>query len=556
MEIHSLNINKILAPLFDFGNPDLYFLIVLSILNAVALCFLSNKFLQIIQISNYNLKLYGKWVKDTKAKWVSRVSLLAFLSFLSVYAISVLFSQFLENKLFGYLGLIFYFAFIVIFVLELRKIPQKKPLKITKRMMRIYVILFALYAGITFGLLTLSLSYSNHLRVSVITLVPVLIPIIVPFATILIYPIEKLIYNYYKLKCKKELRKHSNLIKIGITGSYGKTSTKRFLYQFLTKKYKVCTTPSSYNTPMGICKVVLNDLKDDDEIFIAEMGANKVGDIKELCDMVEVDAGLITAVGPQHLETFKSLDNIISTKSELFKSLKDDAYCVFNVSNENTKKMFGDCELKNKIAVCGKNSFVQAKNIVATKDGLEFVLLYNENEYKTKTKILGEHNVQNILCAAALAIKLGLSIDEILDIIPTLESAEHRLELKQLDNNILIIDDSFNSNIQGTAVALKTLKLFSNNRKIIVTPGLVELGKTENSENVEFGKRIADVCDLVILVGKNQSENIKKGLLEKGFNEEKVIFKETLFEVTNLFKTILQSGDVVLLENDLPDNYK
>ena len=541
---------------FDWSNPDLYFLIVLSIINAIAMCFLSNKFLQIIQISGYNLNHYGRWVKDTKAKWVSRITLLAFLSFLCVFATNVLFDQFFDNKLFGYLGLIFYFTFIVVFVTELHKIPQKKPLKLTKRMMRLYVSLFVLYLAVTFWVLVPSLSFSYNLRVSVITLVPLIIPIMVPFATLLNYPIEKLIQNKYKKRCKKALEKHPNLIKIGITGSYGKTSTKMFLAQFLSLKYKVCATPSSFNTPMGICKVVLDDLKDDDEVFIAEMGANKVGDIRELCDMVQIDAGIITAVGLQHLETFKTLENIIATKSELYKSLDGEDFCVFNVTSENTKKMFAACELKNKISVGGRNSLLRAKKIVATKSGLEFTISYNGKDYHTQTKILGEHNVQNILCSAALAMKLGITIKQVLSVIPKLQPAEHRLELKQLDNNIMIIDDSFNSNIQGTAVALKTLKLFANSRKIIVTPGLVELGKTENAENVEFGKRIADVCDKVILVGNNQSENIKKGLLEAGFDEQNIIIKQSLFEVTNFFKTFLQSGDVVLLENDLPDNYK
>lgn len=547
---------NLLLNIFDINNPDLYFLIALCVVNAVFLCLLSNKFLQIIQISGYNLRLYGKWLKDTKAKWVSRITLLSFLSFLCVFTTSVLFSQLLENKLIGYAGLVFYIAFVLVFVLELHKIPQKKPLKLTKRMARMYALLFVLYLAVTFGVLMPSLSFSANLRVSVIALTPLVVPIFVPLAVVILQPLEKFIRYCFKSKCKKELKKHPDLIKIGIVGSYGKTSTKMFLYQFLSTKFKVCATPSSFNTPMGICKVVLNDLKDDDEIFIAEMGANKVGDIKELCDMVHVDAGIVTAVGPQHIETFKTLDNIISTKSELFKNMDGDKYCIFNTSNDNTKKMYNSCELKNKVAVGGRNGFLSAKRIVATQSGLEFKIVYDGKEYQTETKILGEHNVQNILCAAALALKLGVEFDEILKVIPKLEPAEHRLELKQLDNNILIIDDSFNSNIQGTAVALQTLKLFSKHRKIIVTPGLVELGRIENAENIELGKRIADVCDIAILVGKNQSENIKKGLLEKGFKEENIIIQASLFEVTNLFKTLLKSGDVVLLENDLPDNYK
>ena len=541
---------------FDLSNPDFYFLITLTIINAVVLCLLSNKFLQIIQLSDYKLKPYGLWLKDTKAKWFGRIDLLSFLSFCCMFVVNILFNEFLDNKIFGNLGLVFYFAFAIIFILEIHKIPQKKPLKVTKRMFRVYATLFLLYAGLTFGVLALCLSYSFYLRTSIIAITPICVPAIVALAILIVYPVEKLIQNSYKSRCKKALKSHQNLIVVGITGSFGKTSTKVYLSKFLQEKYKVCATPASFNTPMGICKVVLNDLQDDDEVFIAEMGAKQVGEIKELCDMVSPTYGIITAVGEQHIETFKNLDSIIKTKSELYQSLPKDGVCVFNVANDNVKKMFDDCNLKNKFATGEESTSLYAKNIIATSDGLEFEICYNEKVYKTKTTILGEHNVQNILSAAALALKLGVKIQDILKVIPTLKPAEHRLELSKLENDILIIDDSFNSNIQGTAVALQTLSLFENNRKIIVTPGLVELGKIEKTENIEFGKRIAQVCDLVILVGKNQSENIKQGLLEEGFNPENIIMKESLFEVTNLFKTLLVANDVVLLENDLPDNYK
>lgn len=542
--------------LFKWNNPDLYFLIGLSLANAVMMCFLSYKFLQIIQLSSYKINNYGTWLKDTKAKWVSRMTMLAFLSFCCAFVTNVLFNDFQNNKLLGYLGIVFYFILTIVFIRQMYKIPQKTPLKLTKRMFRLYVVSFLLYLAISFGLLTISLEFSYNIRVSIITLVPISIPIIVPFASILIYPFELLVIKWYKYKCKKELSKRTDLIKIGITGSYGKTSTKMFLTKFLEKKYIVCSSPYSYNTPMGITKVVLNDLKPEHNVLIAEMGATSKGDIKELCDMVMPNAGIITAVGEQHLDTFKSLENILSTKFELAEALKDKDFCVFNCASDNTQKLYEQCNLNNKVAVGDTNNYLYAKNIVATEDGLEFIICYNKKEYKTYTSILGEHNIQNILCAAALALKLGISIKQILEVIPTLQSVEHRLQLTKLEDNILIIDDSFNSNIHGTAVALETLSLFSDRRKIVVTPGLVELGKKENIENIELGKRIAKVADLVILVNKNQSDNLKKGLLEGGFSEENIYMQETLFEVTNLFKTILRSGDVVLLENDLPDNYK
>ena len=544
--------------ILKWNNPDLYFLIGISIINSVLLCFLSYKFLQIVQLSGYKLDRYIRWIKDTKAKWISRISMLSFLSLACMLATNFLFNAFLkDNQMLGYLGLVFYLAFAITFVNSMLKIPQKTPLKLTKRMFRLYVVVFLIYLIINMGLLLVSLEYTMYLRVAVISLIPILIPLIVPLATILVYPFEFLVQYGYKRACKKKLKKFPNLIKIGITGSYGKTSTKFYLESFLKTKYKVCCSPSSFNTPMGTSKVILNYLKQDDEVLIVEMGAVKNGEIKELCDLVKPNAGIITSVGEQHLDTFKTLDNILDTKFELAESLKDNDFCVFNCANENTAKLFDRCNLKNKISVCGdSSSILQAKDIVATSNGLEFVIVYKNKEYTVQTEVLGEHNIQNILCAAALALKLGLTIKQVVQVIAKLKPTEHRLELKKLDNDVLIIDDSFNSNIQGTAVALKTLKLFDGRRKIVVTPGLVELGNKEKTENIELGKRIAKVADIVILVNQNQSTNIKTGLIDAGFDENNIFLQESLFEVTKQFKTLLKSGDVVLLENDLPDNYR
>lgn len=543
--------------IFDFGNPDFYFLLVLSIVNAVMLGFLSFKFMQIIQISEYKIKHYNIWLRDTKAKWVSRLLMLCILSFFCAIVTNVLLSEkMVHSKVVGYIGLAFYFGTAIKFIIEMHKIPQKKPLKMTKRMFRMYVLAFVLYLAISFVLLLVGLKFSYYLRASLLTFTPIAIPIIVPLACLIAKPIEKGIYEFYKAKTKRILANHKSLVKIGITGSFGKTSTKQYLTQILQTKFKVLATPGSFNTPMGIAKVV-KDLTDDTQVFVAEMGAKQPGDIAELCNMVVPTHGIVTAVGEQHLETFKSLDNIIKTKSELFLSLDKDAICVFDCSNPNTKKMFDDCTLRHKIAVGGSNGLLSAKNIVASAEGISFDIIYKNKTYPVKTEMLGEHNVQDILLASAMALKLGIKIKSVQNAISKLKPVEHRLELKRLPNDILMIDDSFNSNIQGTAVALKTLGLFTNaKRKIVVTPGLVELGDKEEIENKELGRRIAKIADVVILVNKNQSENIKSGLLEEGFDEGKIIYKDTLFDVTNLFKTFLQSGDVILMENDLPDNYK
>ena len=528
---------------------------ILAIALLFATFFKTKRSLHMLQQNLYNENnRYVKWIFKNYKQFLDWDLLLVLITFIG----SLVFFD-LENvvniAIAGLVILGFYVGFS--WLNRIKNDQNKKPLVVTARIKRLMFTTFVLYF---IPLCLMSCFIADSLFVwrmlFVLAFMIYFNMFVVYLANIINFPIERVVYLHYKLKAQSKLKNMSNLKIIGITGSYGKTSTKMFLTKFLEKKYIVCSSPYSYNTPMGITKVVLNDLKPEHNVLIAEMGATSKGDIKELCDMVMPNAGIITAVGEQHLDTFKSLENILSTKFELAEALKDKDFCVFNCASDNTQKLYEQCNLNNKVAVGDTNNYLYAKNIVATEDGLEFIICYNKKEYKTYTSILGEHNIQNILCAAALALKLGISIKQILEVIPTLQSVEHRLQLTKLEDNILIIDDSFNSNIHGTAVALETLSLFSDRRKIVVTPGLVELGKKENIENIELGKRIAKVADLVILVNKNQSDNLKKGLLEGGFSEENIYMQETLFEVTNLFKTILRSGDVVLLENDLPDNYK
>ena len=157
--------------------------------------------------------------------------------------------------------------------------------------------------------------------------------------------------------------------------------------------------------------------------------------------------------------------------------------------------------------------------------------------------------------SSALAYNLGLSMEQIRVGISKLQPINHRLEIKK-ENGITIIDDSYNSNVEGSVCALDVLKLFKNNRKIVITPGLVELGQMEKEENINFGKNIASVADIVIVVNKTNMEYIKEGLISENFPEKNILFVSSLIEGRIKLKEIAQKGDVILFENDLPDNYR
>ena len=538
------------------SNPNLYILIILSVVNVVFMCFVVHKFLQIMQISGYNVKKYFNWVKDTKAKWISRIAFLSLLCFISMFVCNVLFRNFGDYELFTYVGLVFYFWFMVVYIVNMKNVPEKKKLVITRRVVRIYLVLSLFMAAITFGLFILSFNLNTVFRFSLVAITPILLPVLLPFVVILLKPLEKLIALCFIKKSKRKLKNAEPIIKIGITGSFGKTSTKNFLTDMLKKKYEVLCTPESYNTPMGICKTINKGLKKDTQVFVCEMGADHVGDIKKICNMVKPDIAVITALGNQHLQTFGTYENIEKTKYEIVQSLNENGIAYFNTENENVKKLFNKSDFANKYSCSFQNENVRFENVEMTKTGLKFNLFLNGKKHYCKTKILGMHNLQNIMVATNIAFNLGVEYKDIIDAIVNLKPVYHRLELKQAENGIIVIDDSFNSNVEGSDFALQTLKMFTNNRKIVVSPGLVEMGEIEKQANVEFGERIAQCADVCIIVNKYNSEAIRKGLENKGFNKDNIYEVESLFLATELFKKILKKGDVILLENDLPDNYR
>ena len=545
-------------PFFSISNPNLFIAIALSVVNGVLLCFCGYKFLHILQLSGYKIQGYKVWLKDTHAKYIARIALLSCMSLAGMLVTVALFDSYTnQQNYFSYLGLVFYFSFTIVFIVNMYNAPQKTPLVQTHRMTRLCVLLGLLVAGITFGLIYVTTEFIPFVRFSSIAITPLLLPILVPIAHGILVPFENLNNKKYISWTKRKLKKFPNLIKIGITGSYGKTSTKYILNTILSQNYNVCITPHSYNTPLGIAKVVLKHLKPHHEVLITEMGAKQVGDIKFLCDIIKPQYGILTSVGSQHLATFGSLENISKTKNELIKSLpKENGLAIFNGENKRAMELFNACQIE-KIAtkVSDETSFAHAKNIKISSTGISFTLCVNNQEIDCKTKLIGKHNLENILMCSALAYKLGLSLEQIKLGIAKLEAINHRLELKK-ENGLTILDDSYNSNVEGSVCALETLKLFKTGKKIIITPGLVELGKLEKEENIAFGRNIAKTVDVAIIVNNTNKEAIVKGLKDENFDEAKIFFAQNLVEARIILKDIAKKGDVVLFENDLPDNYQ
>ena len=531
---------------FAVDNIHLYITIVLSLLNGVLMCFASYKYFQIIQLSGYKLKGYFNWLKETKWSYALRMVLLSLLSGFCVLVTNALFNVYHKQALYSYIGLIFYFYFAIVFIKALYNAPKKIPLKNTTRMTRLNVAMFIFVSMFSFVVIWASFQHLSFVKFGALCFVPAFVVFIVPIVHIIMLPLEKLIVARYLHNAKRKLAKRPDLIKIGITGSYAKTSVKYILNTILSQKYKVCMSPQSFNTQTGLSKVVNNYLTDLDQVLIAEMGARSKGDIKKLCKLISPKYGIITGISPQHLLTFKSLDNIKKAKFELVESLPSDGICVFNGFDNEVCDMYSWSKLEKKYLV-GKDDGLEAKDITFDQDGTKFTLVLGKKEYKVATKLLGEHNVQNILLCVKMAQCLDLNDKQIIAGIESLQPVPHRLEIIKTPTNI-ILDDSFNANVRGSKIALP-------GRKVVITPGLVELGEREYEENFAFGEEIAKISDFVIIVNKVNFEAIKAGLDSGNFKEENTFQAETLDQAKILMKDFLAPGDTILFENDLPDNY-
>ena len=387
-----------------------------------------------------------------------------------------------------------------------------------------------------------------------------LMPEVVGLTLLINKPMERMIAKKYIKKCTYTLQ-NLDIIKIGITGSYGKTTVKNVLTTILNQKYQAYCTPSNYNTPLGICRAV-NDLPKDCQIFVAEMGARKVGDIKELCDIVKPAYGIITGVGSQHLGAFKSQQNIYNTKKELADYLQNvDGEIVFNGANRFTRQMYDEYSGDKKSAISSEaflSTKQDAKDIFVSEvecdsKGLKFNLHIGDEIKECNSNLIGRHNLENILLCVQLAVSLGLNIVQIADGIAQITPIEHRLQTIELPTGITIIDDSYNSNEDGAKLAIETLAMFKG-RKIVATQGIVEMGSEQKKVNFQLGESIARVADIAILIGINR-EDIRLGMLSENFCDKNIYLVEHLDNAKELFSSMLTRGDVLLLQNDLPDNY-
>lgn len=379
----------------------------------------------------------------------------------------------------------------------------------------------------------------------------IILPIVIVFFLGAITPFIDFKKNLIFEKAKEKIRaQKDNLLVIGVTGSYGKTSVKEFLAEILSLKFKVLKTEANNNTEIGIAKTIIEKLDKSHEIFVVEMAAYKKGEIRRVCNMVFPTIGIITGIGNQHFRLFGSQENIISAKYEIIENLPDKGLAVFNGDSNFFMDVFKKTKKPKKFySIQNYQADVFANDIREFKDRTEFKINDKKESQEFKVNLLGKQAVSNVLGACLVARELGISFSEMKNTVNGFKAFPKTLEIKSGINGAVVIDDSYSGNFEGVISALDYLKNYQDNKKIIVFYPIIELGAMARDVHKKIGKKIAEVCDFCILVNSDFSREIKEGAIGFGMDSQKIKIIENSAEVVKQIKDIARKGDVILLEN-------
>jgi len=433
---------------------------------------------------------------------------------------------------------------------------QVKPLVLTGRAKRLLGVglLIALVAPVLAGVLGGPSAVGVAGGLSVLAL-----PWLLGLANTALRPYQQLENRRYVRSARRKLSEIRPLV-IGISGSFGKTTTKGCVAAALDAHGPAYPTPASFNTYLGVVRAINEGLEPRHATFVAELGAYRLGDIEELCDLVEPRIGILTSLGPAHLERFGSMDAIEQAEGELADALPPDGLFLTRADDERCARVARDrarCRVLLFSPGPHPDADVWAENIAVSSGGTDFEICWRDDPepVAVRSRLLGEPNVANLLAAAAVARDRGSTPAQIARALRRVAPPKHRLEpIVNEAGGIVVIDDSYNSNPIGAAAALQVLQAHEAGRRILVTPGMVELGPQEAEENRRLGELAAAVCDVCLLSGP-LAGHIRAGLLEGGLADSQIIVSPDGPSMHAELARLSRRGDVILFENDLPDVY-
>ena len=495
---------------------------------------------QMFQQNSYRVERYNRWLRSS-GEWHSRANILALLS-----AVIYIFTDHaIILTLFG--------VWMLVIAIAEFSIKYKIPIAYTMRVKRLFITRLLMTAAI------IVIVYNYAKDYTLVAMMLLCFDYWTIIANLINRPLERAITRWYYNDAKRKLRSMPNLIVIGVTGSFGKTSTKHFLYRVLSEKYNVLMTPGNFNTTLGVVRTIREHLKPHHEIFIVEMGAKQRGDIKEICDLVVPTIGVVTSVGEMHLETFGSIESVARTKFELIDALPEGGLGVVNIDSLAACRYIKERGYGVKTySVDNVEADYRATNIAYSATETRFDIECDGRvDGGYATHILGRGNILNITAALAVAEYLGVSVEARSRAVRQIEQVEHRLSMRR-NGGITILDDAYNSNPEGARMALEVLSGFATEgRRYVVTPGFVEMGAKQFENNRAFGCDIAkSKVDGVYVVNEVNRAAITEGLRLCGYPDAQVECVASFSEAMTSLQPKLKAGDILLYENDLPDSFK
>ncbi|PIR08413.1 hypothetical protein COV53_03095 [Candidatus Gottesmanbacteria bacterium CG11_big_fil_rev_8_21_14_0_20_37_11] len=427
------------------------------------------------------------------------------------------------------------------------------PIKTVKAMIICFLLFIITYIFI------LNKPFPSILYIQIFDRVLPLIIIIIIMAVSLISYIVKKIITY---RAFRKISSSKNLTVIGITGSYGKTSTKEFLYSVLKTKYDVLKTEGSNNTEIGIAKTINNKLSPRNNIFIAEVGAYKIGEIAEICQFIKPSIGIITGINEQHIQLFGCIDNTVKAKFELINNLNRNGIAILNIGNDYIEKKViliktqkpdlkiytyfvkRNTKHENYLTKKYPNSVI-ADNIKLFTNSTEFNLQYKDKQEKVRLKLIGAQNIENLLSVYIISLHLGLTSKQVIKAFNNLTAPDVTMKLTKIKGKNIIID-TFNANPSGVFSALEYIRRIKGRKVLVLTP-LIELGKEADNIHIKLGEKAAEVCDVIILTNNNYSKSFTYGASRVVGGENKIYLynKKNTYNILDQFNGI---NDVIIFQ--------
>ena len=445
-------------------------------------------------------------------------------------------------------------------------LPPKKELVLTPRMRRLLgttMVLAAVVAGLVCVALQVAPSWLGGVAATVAAaLLTAVTMVLLALANAINAPVEAQVRRGFLRRARRRLEAFHPLV-IAVAGSYGKTSTKHILAHMLERYGPTLATPKSFNTLMGVCRTVNDHLEERHRTFVVEMDAYASGEIASICALVHPRHALLTSVGPQHLERFGTIERIGAALYETIESLPPQGFAVVYAGDGPTAALAararaaGHEVIRYGIEGDAGDPEVIARNVRITGAGSRFTWRWSAAglEHDVVVPLLGRHQVLNVSAALATVHCLGMPLEPALDAVASLRPVDHRLQLVATGNAITVIDDSYNANPVGVHNGLEVLAELEVRSRILVTPGLVELGSVEDAENRHYGEHAARVCDHVIVMDARPGRALREGLRAGGLADDHVHVVRSLAQATEVIGRIAGAGDAVLFANDLPDTY-